>query len=369
MFGKLAGWADTIVALGTPPGIGAIGVIRVSGPEAFAIVGRLFAGKDLAAQPSHSLHVGLMVEGEEELDEAVVSLFRGPRSYTGEDVIEISCHGSPVVLERVIQAVVRGGARLAKAGEFTQRAFLNGKLDLAQAEAVADLIASHTAASAHVALHTIRGGFSRALRDLRERLISFSALIELELDFSQEDVEFADRRQLYHLVAEASVMTTELVQSFRLGNVVRNGVTVAIVGKPNAGKSTLLNTLLNEERAIVSEIPGTTRDTIEEILNIGGICFRLIDTAGIRDHISDKIEQIGVGRSLEKMTAADVVVYLFDAGERMGAGIGQECMLAAARGGISGNGVGAAGGTEVGGIGGGGVAVRDELDTVREDLL
>jgi tRNA modification GTPase len=363
MLSKLAGWADTIVALATPPGIGAIGVIRVSGPEAFPIVGRLFVGKDLAAQSSHSLHVGLLVEGEEHLDEAVVSLFRGPRSYTGEDVIEISCHGSPVVLERVIRALVRGGARMAKAGEFTQRAFLNGKLDLAQAEAVADLIASHTAASAHAALHAIRGGFSRALRELRERLISFSALIELELDFSQEDVEFADRRQLYHLVAEASVMTAELVQSFRLGNAVRNGVTVAIVGKPNAGKSTLLNTLLNEERAIVSEIPGTTRDTIEEILNIGGICFRLIDTAGIRGHISDKIEQIGVGRSLEKMAAADVVVYLFDAGERDRTG---SRVVAGAAGGPA---AGAVGGNGVGLIGGGGVAARDEVDTVREDLL
>jgi tRNA modification GTPase len=315
MLGKLAGWADTIVALATPLGIGAIGVIRVSGPEAFPIVGRLFAGKDLGAQSSHTLHLGLLVDGGEQLDEVVVSLFRGPRSYTGEDVIEISCHGSPVVLERVIQAVVRGGARLARAGEFTQRAFLNGKLDLAQAEAVADLIASQSASAASAALHTIRGGFSRALRELRERLISFSALIELELDFSQEDVEFADRTQLYKLISEASVMTAELLQSFRLGNVIRNGVTVAIVGKPNAGKSTLLNTLLNEERAIVSEIAGTTRDTVEEILNIGGICFRLIDTAGIRQHISDKIEQIGVERSLEKIAAADIVVYLFDVGK------------------------------------------------------
>jgi tRNA modification GTPase len=315
MLGKLAGWADTIVALATPPGIGAIGVIRVSGPEAFAIVGRLFVGKDLNTQSSHTLHVGFLVEGGEQLDEAVVSLFRGPRSYTGEDVIEISCHGSPVVLERVIGAVVRGGARLARAGEFTQRAFLNGKLDLAQAEAVADLIASHTAAAARTALHTIRGGFSRALRELRERLISFSALIELELDFSQEDVEFADRTQLYQLISEAAVMTEELLQSFRLGNVIRNGVSVAIVGKPNAGKSTLLNTLLNEERAIVSEIAGTTSDTVEEILNIGGICFRLIDTAGIRGHTSDIIEQIGVGRSLEKMAAADIVMYLFDVRE------------------------------------------------------
>ncbi len=318
MLGKLAGWADTIVALATPPGIGAIGIIRVSGPEAFSIVGRLLAGKNLFTEPSHTLHLGLLVDRGEQLDEAVVSLFRGPRSYTGEDVIEISCHGSPVVLERVIQAVVRGGARLARAGEFTQRAFLNGKLDLAQAEAVADLIASQSAASARTALQTVRGGFSRALRELRERLISFSALIELELDFSQEDVEFADRKQLYRLVAEASDMTAELVRSFRLGNVIRNGVSVAIVGKPNAGKSTLLNKLLNEERAIVSEIAGTTRDTVEEILNIGGICFRLIDTAGIRDHISDKIEQMGVGRSMEKMAMADVVVYVFDAGARVG---------------------------------------------------
>ncbi|HET6253172.1 MAG TPA: tRNA uridine-5-carboxymethylaminomethyl(34) synthesis GTPase MnmE [Puia sp.] len=325
MLGKLAGWADTIVALATPPGIGAIGVIRVSGPEAFAIVGRLFAGKDLTTQSSHTLHVGILKEGDEQLDEAVVSLFRGPRSYTGEDVIEVSCHGSPVVLERVIQAVVRGGARLAKAGEFTQRAFLNGKMDLAQAEAVADLIASQSAAAANTALHTIRGGFSRALRELRERLVSFSALIELELDFSQEDVEFADRRQLYHLIGEASETTTALLQSFRLGNVIRNGVSVAIVGKPNAGKSTLLNTLLNEERAIVSEIAGTTRDTVEETLNIGGIVFRLIDTAGIREHTADVIEQIGVGRSLEKMEQADIVVYLFDVREAVnGDGVGAE---------------------------------------------
>lgn len=342
MLGKLAGWADTIVALATPPGIGAIGVIRVSGPDAFTIVGRLFVGKDLGAQPSHTLHLGLLVEGGEQLDEAVVSLFRGPRSYTGEDVIEISCHGSPVVLERVIEALVRGGARLARAGEFTQRAFLNGKLDLAQAEAVADLIASHSSAAATAALHTIRGGFSRALRELRERLISFSALIELELDFSQEDVEFADRSQLYHLVGEASVMTASLLQSFRLGNVIRNGVSVAIVGKPNAGKSTLLNTLLNEERAIVSEVAGTTRDTIEEVLNIGGICFRLIDTAGIRQHISDKIEQIGVRRSLEKMAGADIVVYLFDVREGVG--------------------VAAWDGWDP-------VRVRDEVSEVREDLV
>jgi tRNA modification GTPase len=312
MLGKLTGWEDTIVALATPPGIGAIGVIRVSGKSSFKIVNQLFTGKDLCEQASHTLHVGVLKEGEEQLDEAVVSLFRGPRSYTGEDVIEISCHGSPYVQQRVLQALVAHGARLARAGEFTQRAFLNGKLDLTQAEAVADLIASNTAASARTALHTIRGGFSRALRDLREQLISFSALIELELDFSQEDVEFADRAQLYHLISEAEEVTSSLLSSFKLGNVIRNGVAVAIVGKPNAGKSTLLNTLLNENRAIVSEIAGTTRDTIEETLNIDGIIFRLIDTAGIREHTSDAIEQIGVGRSREKMDQADIIVYLFD---------------------------------------------------------
>jgi tRNA modification GTPase len=318
MLGKLAGWDETIVALATPPGIGAIGVIRVSGTAAYAVVGALFVSKDLSAQPSHTLHVGLLKEGEEVLDEVVVSLFRAPRSYTGEDVIEISCHGSPYVQQRVIEALLRRGARLARAGEFTQRAFLNGKLDLAQAEAVGDLIASQSSAAVRTALHTIRGGFSQALRDLREQLISFSALIELELDFSQEDVEFADRTQLYHLIEEASTTTGALLQSFRLGNVIRNGVSVAIVGRPNAGKSTLLNALLNEERAIVSEIAGTTRDTIEETLNIGGILFRLIDTAGIRQHTSDVIERIGVGRSLEKMEQADVVLYLYDVHDPVG---------------------------------------------------
>jgi tRNA modification GTPase len=312
MLGKLTGWEDTIVALATPPGVGAIGVIRVSGPEAIRMVAALWPVKDLLQQESHTLHVGVLKEGEEALDEVVVSLFRAPRSYTGEHVVEISCHGSAFVLERVISALLHQGARLAKAGEFTQRAFLNGKLDLAQAEAVADLISSQTAAAARTALNTVRGGFSRALRELRERLISFSALIELELDFSQEDVEFADRTQLYHLIDEAASTTAALLQSFRLGNVIRNGVSVAIVGKPNAGKSTLLNTLLQEERAIVSHIAGTTRDTVEETLNIDGILFRLIDTAGIRHHTTDVIEQIGVGRSLEKMEQADVVLYLFD---------------------------------------------------------
>ncbi|HMH20779.1 MAG TPA: tRNA uridine-5-carboxymethylaminomethyl(34) synthesis GTPase MnmE [Puia sp.] len=337
MLGKLTGWDDTIVALATPPGIGAIGVIRLSGSASWPIVDKLFPSKDLEGQPSHTLHVGFLKEGEEALDEVVVSLYRGPRSYTGEDVVEVSCHGSPYVQERVIQAFLRQGARMARAGEFTQRAFLHGKFDLTQAEAVADLIASNTAASARTALHTIRGGFSRALKELRVQMISFSALIELELDFSQEDVEFADRSRFYALITESEDTTAALLQSFRLGNVIRNGVQVAIVGKPNAGKSTLLNTLLNENRAIVSEIAGTTRDTIEEILNIDGILFRLIDTAGIRRHTTDLIESMGMEKSLEKIEQADIVLYLFDVNDRLeeveaggrlgGAGGGEEAGL------------------------------------------
>ncbi len=306
-------WDDTIVALATAPGVSAIGVIRLSGPRAVEIVNGLFPSKDLREQQSHTVHVGLIKEGGQAIDEVVVTLFRGPRSYTGEDVVEVSGHGSPYVLQQLIDAFLRNGARLAKAGEFTQRAFLNGRMDLTQAEAVADLIASNSAAAQKNALHNIRGGFSTDLKLLREQLISFSALIELELDFSQEDVEFADRSQLYHLVTEAIEGTSKLAESFRLGNAIRNGVSVAIVGKPNAGKSTLLNAFLHEERAIVSEIAGTTRDTIEEVLNVDGILFRFIDTAGIREHSQDVIESIGIERSLEKMRAADVVLYLFDA--------------------------------------------------------
>ena len=315
MNNNLTGWDDTIIALATPPGIGAIGVIRLSGKKSFDIVNELFPSKDLLQMPSHTLQVGYLKEDGQPLDEVVLSLFRGPRSYTGEDVIEISCHGSPFIHQQVIEACIRKGARLAKPGEFTQRAFLAGRLDLAQAEAVADVIASNTAASHRTALHAMRGGFSAKLRDLREQLIRFSALIELELDFSQEDVEFADRGAFYILINELSESTRQLIQSFRLGNVIRNGVSVAIIGKPNAGKSTLLNTLLNENRAIVSEIPGTTRDTIEEVININGILFRLIDTAGIRLHTADVIETAGVERSLEKMKQADLVLYLFDASE------------------------------------------------------
>lgn len=308
----LSSWDDTIVALATPQGIGAIGVIRVSGKNTFSILNELFPSKDLSVQASHTLHVGYLKEGEQVLDEVVLSLFKGPKSYTGEDVIEISCHGSPFIQEQVMGAITKRGARLAKPGEFTQRAFLNGKLDLAQAESVADLIASNTEASRKTALNNMRGGFSSDLKQLREQLIRFSAMIELELDFSQEDVEFADRKELKALIAELHSSTQQLIRSFSLGNVIRNGVQVAIIGKPNAGKSTLLNALLNENRAIVSDIAGTTRDTIEEVININGILFRLVDTAGIREHTSDVIEQIGVEKSLEKMNASDIVLYLFD---------------------------------------------------------
>ncbi len=312
---QLSGWDDTIVALATPPGIGAIGVIRLSGKNALSIINQLYPAKDLSAQPSHTLHVGYLKQDDTVLDEVVVSLFKGPKSYTGEDVVEISAHGSPYVQQQIINACTALGARPAKAGEFSQRAFLNNKLDLAQAEAVADLIASNTAASQKAALHTIRGGFSADLKALREELIRFSALIELELDFSQEDVEFADRKQFYTLIEKLTASVNSLVSSFQLGNVIKNGVSVAIVGKPNAGKSTLLNALLNENRAIVSEIAGTTRDTIEEVINIDGILFRLIDTAGIREHTSDIIESIGVERSLAKMKEADLVLYLANAAD------------------------------------------------------
>ncbi len=312
---KLLGWDDTIVALATPPGVGAIGVIRLSGVKAIEIVNSLFPSKDLSVQPTHTLHVGFLKENGVILDEVVLSLFKGPRSYTGENVVEISCHGSPYIHQQVIEACLKSGARLAKPGEFTQRAFLNGRLDLTQAEAVADLIASNTAASHKTALQNIRGGFSNALKELREQLIQFSALIELELDFSQEDVEFADRTRLKQLVDSARYQTNTLLQSFKLGNVIKNGVSVAIVGKPNAGKSTLLNALLNEDRAIVSDIPGTTRDTIEEVLNIDGVLFRLIDTAGIRAHTADVIESAGIAKSYQKMQQADIVIYLFDVDE------------------------------------------------------
>lgn len=304
-------WNDTIVAIATPPGVGALGIIRLSGSQAIPIADKLFASKNLQKAASHTLHVGWLTHKGKRLDEVVISLFRSPKSYTGEDVVEISCHGSQFILQQVMDACAETGARIAKPGEFTQRAFLQGKLDLAQAEAVADVIASNTEASHQAALSQMRGGFSKVLLQLRDELIRFSALIELELDFATEDVEFADRTALFELIQRIGTTIKQLLDSFRLGNVIRNGVQVAIIGKPNAGKSTLLNTLLNENRAIVSEIAGTTRDTVEEILNINGIIFRLIDTAGIRES-TDAIERIGVEKSNEKMRMADLVLYLFD---------------------------------------------------------
>jgi tRNA modification GTPase len=315
MNNKLSGWDDTIAAIATPPGVGAIGVLRISGEQSFEIVQKLFPSKNLYKQPANTLHVGFLREDDHVLDEVVLSLFKKPASYTGEDVIEISCHGSPYVQQQVLDALIRNGARLAKAGEFTQRAFLNKKLDLAQAEAVGDLIASNTRASQNAALKNMRGGFSAILKNLREELVKFSSLIELELDFSEEDVEFADRHQFSLLIERISKSVSQLLASFELGNVIKNGVSVAIIGKPNAGKSTLLNSLLNESRAIVSDIPGTTRDTIEELININGILFRMIDTAGIREHSADIIENMGVVKSKEKISQADIVLYLFDVNE------------------------------------------------------
>ena len=302
---------DAIVALATATGSGAIAVIRVSGADAIAIVNKVFKGKDLTQQQSHTIHFGTIRDGNEVLDEVVVSLFVGPNSYTGEHVVELSTHNSRYIIERIIHLLIRGGARAAQPGEFTLRAFLNGKMDLSQAEAVADLIASNSAASHQVAMQQMRGGFSSILKQLREQLIHFASLIELELDFSEEDVEFANREQLKSLVLEIRAIIGKLVSSFEQGNVLKNGVPVVIAGKPNVGKSTLLNTLLNEERAIVSDIAGTTRDTIEDEININGITFRFIDTAGIRD-TQDIIEAKGVARTREKMRQARLIIYLAD---------------------------------------------------------
>lgn len=305
---------ETIVALATPNGIGAIGVIRLSGPDAIMIANSVFRGKNLLNQPSHTIHFGQIVDGNMLLDEVLVSLFIAPRSYTRENVVEISCHGSNYIIESIIKLLIKSGARSAKPGEFTLRAFLNGQLDLSQAEAVADLIASNSKASQQVAIQQLRGGFSTQLQSLREQLVTFASLVELELDFSEEDVEFANRDQLKRLIYEIMKVISQLIQSFELGNVIKNGVNTVIAGRPNAGKSTLLNALLNEERAIVSHIPGTTRDTIEEILNINGINFRLIDTAGIRE-ATDAIEQIGVQRTMEKISQSALLIYVFDASE------------------------------------------------------
>jgi tRNA modification GTPase len=309
---KISGWKDTIVAPATAPGIAAIGVIRVSGPDAINLVNHLFPNKDLTIQKTHTLHFGTIQWNGEIIDEVLISLFKAPKSYTGENTVEISGHGSPYVMQQILQALVANGARMAKHGEFTQRAFINGKLDLTQAESVADLIVANTQSAQRFAIHNLRGGFSVQLKKMREQLIQFASLIELELDFATEDVEFADRARFHTLINDIEKVITELISSFQLGNVVKNGVSVAIIGKPNAGKSTLLNALLKEERAIVSEIAGTTRDTIEETLNIDGVLHRIIDTAGIRENSADQIENIGIERSLEKMRTADLVIYLFD---------------------------------------------------------
>ena len=305
---------DTIVALATPPGAGAIGVIRLSGKKAIDICSEVFHGKDLKEKESHSLVFGTIRENGAIIDEVVVSLFRNPKSYTGEDVVEVSCHGSSFILQKVIELFIKKGARLAKPGEFTLRAFLNGKMDLSQAEAVADLIAANSASAHHAALQQMRGGYSGEIKILREQLINFASLVELELDFAEEDVEFADRAQLIDLIQKIKIVLSQLITSFQLGNAIKNGVATVIAGRPNAGKSTLLNALLNEERAIVSDIPGTTRDTIEEMININGIIFRLIDTAGIRD-AHDKIEAMGVQKTMEKIRQSTIVVYVFDVTE------------------------------------------------------
>lgn len=303
---------ETIVAIATPTGEGAIGIVRLSGAGCIALVDDFFPARTLVQSEARRAWFGILAgEDGEEIDEVVVTLYRAPASYTGEDAVEISCHGSDYILSRVVRLCIDAGARMAQPGEFSQRAFLNGKLDLSQAEAVADLIASQSAAAHRIALRQLRGGVSDEIKELRQALINFASLIELELDFGEEDVEFADRTELRELVDKIRTRIETLTTSFRLGNAIKLGITTVIAGRPNAGKSTLLNALLNEERAIVSEIPGTTRDTIEETLNIGGVTFRLVDTAGIRE-ASDTIEAIGVERALERVRTSQLLVYVFD---------------------------------------------------------
>jgi tRNA modification GTPase len=307
----------TICALATH-GTGAIAVVRISGPDSIAIVEKVFRsiteGKTLAMQPPNTIHFGTIHDGDKVVDEVLVSLFKAPHSYTGEDSIEISCHGSPYIQQKILELLVAHGSRPARAGEFTQRAFLNGKMDLSQAEAVADLIAAESEGAHRVALQQLRGGFSDKLKTLRDRLLHFISMIELELDFSEEDVEFADRKELVRLVDEIATLIGELVSSFQLGNVLKNGVPVAIIGRPNVGKSTLLNAILNEERAIVSDIEGTTRDSIEDTINLEGITFRFIDTAGLRE-TADTIENLGIRRTYQKIQQASIVLLLTEASD------------------------------------------------------
>ena len=307
---------DNICALATASGMGAIAVIRVSGPDAIALCTPLFKsvkeGKSLLNQKTHTIHLGTIMDGTQLVDEVLVSVFKGPNSYTGENIVEISCHGSNYIQQQILQLLIKNGCRTAEPGEFTFRAFMNGKMDLSQAEAVADLISSSNEKSHDLALSQMRGGFSSEIQALRKELIKFASLIELELDFSTEDVEFADRKELDSLLNKLKMVLRKLVDSFALGNVLKNGIPVAIVGEPNVGKSTLLNALLNEDRAIVSEIAGTTRDTIEDELVIDGMSFRFIDTAGIRE-TNDTIESIGIEKTFDKIKQSKVVLYLFDA--------------------------------------------------------
>ncbi|MFX0558066.1 tRNA uridine-5-carboxymethylaminomethyl(34) synthesis GTPase MnmE [Maribacter sp. CXY002] len=305
---------DTIIALATASGAGAIAIIRISGTDALRIAAKHFtsiSNKKLEDQKSHTIHLGHIIEDSKVLDEVLVSVFKNPYSYTGEDVVEISCHGSMYIQQEIIQLFIRNGCRMAEPGEFTLRAFLNGKMDLSQAEAVADLIASDNAANHQIAMQQMRGGFSNEIQTLRQELLNFASLIELELDFAEEDVEFADRTAFKELIDKIQSVLRNLIDSFAIGNVIKKGIPVAIVGEPNVGKSTLLNALLNEERAIVSEIAGTTRDTIEDEISIGGIGFRFIDTAGIRE-TQDIVEGIGIQKTYEKIKNAQVILYLVD---------------------------------------------------------
>ena len=308
---------DTITALASASGAGAVAIIRISGPEAFSIVDSIFSAlsqKKITEQLSHTIHLGHIKEGNKILDEVLVSIFKNPKSYTGEDVIEINCHGSTYIQQEILQLLLRRGCRMAEPGEFTLRAFLNGKMDLSQAEAVSDLISSNSEASHKIAIQQMRGGFSNEIKHLRDQLLNFAALLELELDFSEEDVEFADRTQFIALLSKIELLLKRLIDSFAIGNVIKNGIPVSIVGAPNVGKSTLLNALLNEERAIVSEIAGTTRDTVEDEIVISGLRFRFIDTAGIRE-TSDLVEGIGIQKTFEKINKAQVVILMLNAEE------------------------------------------------------
>lgn len=303
---------DTICAIATANGTGALGIIRLSGEKAVEITNRVFEGKNLEDAKSHTVHYGFIKDGEETVDEVMVSVFLAPKTFTTENSIEITYHGSPYIGKKILEVLLKNGARMAKAGEFTMRAFMNGRIDLSQAESIADLIASENEASRKVALNQLKGGITNEISVLRTDLLNFVSLIELELDFAEEDVEFADRSALQHLLSRIEEKLRSLLDSFQYGNALKNGVAVAILGKPNAGKSTLLNALLKEERAIVSDIAGTTRDTIEEVIHIKGNAFRLIDTAGLRE-TTDEIERIGVQKAREKVDQAEILIYLIDA--------------------------------------------------------